>query len=265
MVALDGWARRTRCTEALVDFSTIPASIMAASPSQGDTRSRTVQQVDYGTPHPRTDALGLKAESDLLSFVYLRGMLGQSFGNNPPVSQQDINNAFSVFANDLGNVSQAQQVTMLFDTWNTDIQDDGLGLDLDGRAAQAAVSNWSTSDLFQYFGAMLEGWKEADQANGTQTAHSELSARLDRLAALGGAPKPAPLPGQGPPQIIHVIPGLTKTGQQPASKPLSTPAKVAIGAGGASAVALGVAAVVAWAKGETLGYVLKKAWHKVAG
>jgi hypothetical protein len=64
---------------------------------------------------------------------------------------------------------------------------------------------------------------------------------------------------------LHLIPGggIQGGGTSPGSSSSSAGKTVAVAAGGGAALAVAAAAVVAYAKGETIGYVLKSAWKAV--
>jgi hypothetical protein len=137
----------------------------------------------------------------------------------------------------------------------------------------ASVLQWNDQRLYAYLmGArlMIQKWEQT--VPGVTGSPVTEAVKLVLEDQIGYVAKRVPalqaqLPGGHPQPIVITIPkgGWGHIGPQPTqpAKPTSTATKVVVGAGVTGVAAATAIALVAWAKGETIGIVVKKIWKAV--
>ena len=189
-----------------------------------------------------------QAVAALMNVEQAKSLVGKMYGQGWVGTQQDVDNAILGLDAVLGNSALTQPAIANFEAWTAGLLDP----DLIERAAEAAVAGWSSLQFAAYLNSMM------------QAAPSQALSALYSHVLGSNAPPPAPLPGQHT-QVITIPRGLilTNTGGKAPTKPTSTATKVAVGAGAAGVAAAIAVTMVAWAKGESIGFIMKKIWKAV--
>jgi hypothetical protein len=137
----------------------------------------------------------------------------------------------------------------------------------------AAVLQWNDQKLYSYLVGMRLSITKWEQTVPGVSGPLTDAIKLVLEDQIGYVAKRVPalqaqLPGGHPQPIVITIPkgGWGHIGPQPTqpTKPTSTATKVAVGAGAAGVAAAVAVTLVAWAKGETLSFVLKKMWKSIS-
>jgi hypothetical protein len=132
----------------------------------------------------------------------------------------------------------------------------------------AAVLQWNDQKLYSYLVGMRLSITKWEQTVPGVAGPLTDAIKLVLEDQIGYVAKRVPalqaqLPGPHPITIVIPKGGLHLIGQQAPVKPTSTATKVAVGAGAAGVAAAIAVTMVAWAKGEAVGAVVKRIWKAV--